>query len=99
MESPFAWYYALVRQIMYDAWEQPGSLSAAAGFSADVEIVVQRDGTITARRMQRPSGNALLDASVMKAVNAVSKLRPLPSSFIGGAHTIVITFELQKNLL
>ena len=48
----------------------------------------------TARRKTRGSGNDLMDDSVMKAVNSVSKLRPLPSAYSGYSKDITVDFEL-----
>jgi len=94
-----AWYYALVRQAMYDAWNQPGSLSASAGLVTEVEIRVERNGTVTRRRMTRSSGNPLMDDSVMEAANSVTQLKPLPPEFGGKAKDIVIQFELTRGAL
>jgi periplasmic protein TonB len=91
---PFSWYYALVRQIMYDAWLQPGSLSAAAGLITEVTIRVQPDGTVTEKNMVRSSGNSLMDESVMKAVESVKKIRPLPPELGDSFKDITIQFEL-----
>lgn len=90
-----AWYYATVRQIMYDAWAQPGA-SVPPGTSAQVEVRVLRDGTITRRTMVRPSGNAVMDRSVMQAVEAVSKLPALPASWSGPSRDITIEFVLER---
>jgi TonB family protein len=91
-----AGYYNHVHEMMYRVWNQPTSLSASAGLSAEVLIRVQRDGTITRREMARSSGNSLMDDSVMKAVQSVSKLKPLPSQFEGSSKDIRILFELSK---
>lgn len=93
-EFPAAWYYALVRQTMYDAWSQPSSLAGRSGLTAEVTIRVQRDGRILSREMTRSSGNPVMDDSVMKAVQAVTQLRPLPPQFPGASHEITIEFEL-----
>lgn len=93
-EFPAAWYYALVRQTMYDAWSQPSSLAGRSGLTAEVTIRVQRDGRILSRDMTRSSGNSVMDDSVMKAVQAVMQLRPLPPQFPGTSHEITIEFEL-----
>ncbi|MCX6996767.1 MAG: energy transducer TonB [Kiritimatiellaeota bacterium] len=98
-DSPGAWYYAMVRQVMYDAWEVPGSLAAQTGLSAEVMIRVLRDGTITERKMTRPAGNAVWDESVNKAVNSVRRLRPLPPEFIGANRDILILFEPTSAML
>jgi TonB family protein len=96
MDSLPAWYYALVRQTFYDAWDQPGSLSASAGLMTRVNIRVERGGGVSRRQMVGSSGNRLMDDSVMKAVNSVSRLRPLPSQFPDSYKDITIDFELTK---
>lgn len=98
-EFPFAWYFALVRQAMYDAWDQPSSLSTSAGLTTEVTLRVLRNGTITQRKMTRASGSKLMDESVMKAVDSVARLRPLPPGFGGSSKDIVIEFELTKEAL
>jgi TonB family protein len=79
---------------MYDAWDQPGDLSAAAGLRPVVRIRVMRDGTVSAREMIRRSGNAAMDESAMRAATAVTKLRPLPAEFQGPYRDITVEFEL-----
>ena len=98
-ESPGAWYYAMVRQVMYDAWTVPSSLAAQNGLSSEVVIRVRRDGTITEWKMTRPAGQGLWDESVNKAVNSVKHLEPLPPQFIGPTHDILILFEPQSAML
>jgi protein TonB len=91
--SDMAWYYALVRATMYESWDQPSGLSGA-GLVTKVRIRVQRDGTVTARDLIRPSGHSLMDESVMKAVNSVSRLKALPAEYDGYYKDITIDFEL-----
>ena len=91
-----AGYYNHVHEMMYRVWNQPTSLSAVSGISAEVLIRVQRDGTILSREMVRSSGNALMDESVMTAVRSVSKLKSLPSQFSGSTKDIRILFELTR---
>ena len=95
-EFPAAWYYALVRQTMYDAWNQPSSLAGQSGLTAEVTIRVLRDGRITEREMTRSSGNSIMDDSVMQAVRAVTQLRALPPQFPGNSYEITIEFELTQ---
>lgn len=90
----FAWYYALVRKAMYDAWNQPSEIGTGSGLTAAVTVRVERDGAITRREMVRPSGNRLMDDSVRQAVQAVSRLQPLPPAFGGRYKDITIEFEL-----
>lgn len=94
-EFPEAWYYALVKQAMYDAWNQPSGPAVPAGLRTIVVIRVERSGTVTRRTLAQTSGNARMDDSVMKAVQSVSKLRPLPSQWPGAHKDIDITFDLS----
>ncbi len=91
-----AGYYNHVHERMYRVWNQPTSLSANAGISAEVMIRVQRDGTIVKRDMVRSSGNSLMDESVMKAVQSVAQLKPLPAQCPGSSKDIRILFELTR---
>lgn len=63
---------------MYAAWQLPPQLENLPGLSTVVTITVNPDGIIAARRKTRGSGNDLMDDSVMKAVNSVRSLPPLP---------------------
>ncbi len=98
-DSPVAWYYAMVKQIMYEAWQQPSGLANAGNPIASVTIRVKRDGTIADWQLVRPSGNKLMDDSVKRAVQAVKRLKPLPPQFIGPSQDITIQFELEKLLM
>ena len=86
-------YLDLVRQTMYKVWAQPTSVSID-GLVTKVDISLQLDGSISERRLVRPSGNATMDASVMKAANSVSRIPGLPGSFIQKHRTITVAFEL-----
>lgn len=92
---PEAWYYALVKQTMYDAWNQPSGPAVSAGLRTIVLIRVEKNGAVTRRSLVRTSGNALMDDSVMKAVQSVSKLRPLPEEWGVSSKDIDITFDLS----
>ena len=86
-------YFNHVKERMYAAWQQPGGLGNLPGLNADVAITVEPGGTITARRLSRSSGNALMDDFVMKAVQSVTALRPMPAGQ-RDPKVITITFEL-----
>lgn len=93
---PFGWYFSLVRQAMYEAWDQPGGLAASSGLRVIAELRVSRDGTILRREIIRPSGHALMDESVRKAIHSVSKLPALPDGYSGTTRDIQIAFELTE---
>lgn len=97
--DPLGWYYSMVRAAMYEAWQQPSSLAGKKGLMSSVLIRVQRDGTITRRSLDQSSGNALMDSSVMKAVESVQQLQALPPGFGGDYKEITIYFELTETPL
>ena len=93
------WYYAAVRQAMYNAWDQPSRLSIPPGRVTSVRVRISPDGRILKRDLVIPSGIAALDDSVMQAVSSVKQLKALPSSFRGSYKEITIDFELSgKNI-
>lgn len=91
--TPDMAYMELVRLTMFAAWEQPASL-AANGLVTKVEIFLGPDGTVTRTRKAGGSGNATMDDSVMKAVEAVRRIPGLPASFISKHPSITVGFEL-----
>jgi periplasmic protein TonB len=87
-------YFNHVHERMYAVWQQPTQLKNLPGLRTEIAITVAPDGRITARRKTRPSGNDLMDDSVMKAVNAVKALRALPAGHRDPVD-ITITFEIS----
>jgi len=96
---PYALYLSQIRAIMYEAWQQPSSLIGKRGLITTVEIRVQRDGQITAKKISRPAGNALMDDSVGRAIESVTKVPELPPGFGGLYKDITIDFELTESAL
>ncbi|MDO9540747.1 MAG: energy transducer TonB [Kiritimatiellia bacterium] len=91
---PYAWYYNQVKSAMYEAWQQPSSLIGTKGLVTTVEIRVQRAGRITAKKITAPSGNTQMDDSVLRALEAVTRLPELPAGLGGLYKDIIIDFEL-----
>ena len=90
-----AWYYDLVRSALYDAWDEPSAASVQAGVTAQVAFHVSRSGAISERRLARPSGDAVMDASVMQALRSVGNLKQLPNDFKKDHEVITVVFELS----
>lgn len=90
--SPFAGYYSTVQQRLYAAWQQPAG--TPIGTTATAVIRVERDGTLSYRSVSRRSGNATFDASVQKALDAVSRL-PAPPADLPDRN-ITIEFVLSN---
>jgi protein TonB len=89
-----SWYYSLLTRTMYEKWQQPSGVSAGAGNVTRVTIRVLKNGTITRREITRSSGIPVMDDSVMRAVNSISSVKPLPASFNEDYKDIYIDFEL-----
>jgi len=93
--TPYGWYLAQVRAIMYDAWQQPSALAGKRGLVTRVLVRVRQDGQIIQKKMVDTSGNGLMDTSVMAAVESVKNLPELPFGFGGAYKDITIDFELE----
>jgi TonB family protein len=94
--SQFWSYYMHVHDRMYEAWDQPGQ-----GSSLDKKLVatlvlhVARDGRIEGVRLERSSGNKLLDDSALTAAHNVPRLDPLPEGLGGEFADISVNFRLE----
>jgi TonB family protein len=93
--TPYGWYLAKVRAVMYDAWQQPSALAGKRGLVTRVLVRVRQDGQIVQKKMVDKSGNDLMDTSVMTAVESVKNLPELPFGFGGAYKDITIDFELE----
>lgn len=72
-------YISQIGRFFDQRWIKPDSSAPAA--SAVVRVYISKWGTITRRTKIQGSGDNAFDASVMKAVNSVSKVEPPPSGF------------------
>lgn len=93
--TPDMLYNEVVRVTMYKAWNQPASVNIE-GLTTTVQIEVGLDGTILDNRMQKGSGNAMMDESVMQAVQSVSRIEGLPPAFLEKNRRFTIAFELTS---
>ena len=89
-----SWYFALVRQTMYDRWNQPGELAGAVGMMTRMQFRIHRDGSISRISMVRSSGSKVMDDSVMAAVKSVTRLKELPSTYPEAYYDATVDFEL-----
>jgi len=91
--SPNWRYFRHVHDVMYEAWEQPGTALDKRLIST-VQVTVARDGTITDVSLRIPSGNKVMDESVVAAARKVQRLDPPPDSLVRGS-TAAITVDFQ----
>ncbi len=91
-------YHTLIHDRFYSQWEQPTSIPTEHrhDFTSVLKITIQRDGTISDFGLAKPSGNPVMDQSVLEAARKVIKIAPIPEGMgSGGAYTININFELE----
>jgi TonB family protein len=91
-------YHTLIHDRFYSQWEQPTSIPTEHkhDFSTVLKITIQRDGTISAFSLARPSGNPVMDQSVLEAARKVLKIAPVPEKMgTTSGYTININFELE----
>jgi TonB family protein len=67
----------------------------AAG-SNTVKFTIERDGTLTAVQVEKPSGYPALDLLSHRAVVLTKKLPPLPGAFAEPALPVHLVFEYQR---
>lgn len=91
----FAGYREVIFSYYYHAWITPDGVANQLA-SADARITVARDGTILSAELISRSGEPALDRSVRRALDAVSKLPPFPSSARDEQRTFVIRFNLES---
>lgn len=92
--TDFSRFFIMVREKCYGAWTKPAGLASQT--SAMVKIRVARNGQVTSRTLVAPSGNAAMDASVMKAANAVTYITPLPSSYRESYKDVTLEFKIGE---
>jgi len=88
-------YFAIVRRVLYGAWQPPSS--AEAGDSvAEVSLRLLPGGVIGGWKIAKPSGNALLDASVETALGSVRKIPNLSAEFLNSHKEVTISFQVVQ---
>ena len=91
-------YHNLIHDRFYSQWEQPTSIPSEHrhDFATVLKITIQRDGTISDFSLSKPSGNPVMDQSVLEAARKVIKIAPVPEGMgNSGGYTININFELE----
>jgi TonB family protein len=90
----FAGYRDVVRIAYYRAWVAPEN-GARNSTLPEARIEVARDGSIISAELVGPSGETSLDKSILRALQAVTKLPPFPPSSHDERRTFRIQFSLD----
>jgi TonB family protein len=90
----YANYTHFVREIYDDAWTVPSDVSLDSGV-ATVKVTIARDGRVVRAMIIDRSGNRVLDLSVQRALDTVTKLPPFPEGARDEERTFTIDFNLK----
>ena len=75
------WYKGSVTAALYGQWRKPILEGIIEPREVRVSFEIQRDGRVTALRVERTSGVPSLDRSALRAVRDASPLPPLPANW------------------
>jgi TonB family protein len=78
-------------------WQQPTSIvRSSQDFVTKLKIRIGRDGTILNREIAVPSGNTVMDESVLAAARQVTQIDALPAG-LNAPFEIAIDFKLDQD--
>lgn len=86
--------FELVRRTLYGAWAQPAAAEAGDA-RAEVALRLDAGGRVVGREIVKPSGNSVLDTSVLVALNAVDRISGLTAGFMERHKVITILFRVE----
>ena len=93
--TPNARYLQHVHDVLYEAWEQPGS-ALDKRLSTAIRLRIARDGSIAEASVEIGSGNKLMDDSVLAAVRKVPRLEPPPAILVYGEYAVItVNFSVE----
>lgn len=94
--SDYGLYLSIIKQALYDAWDQP-SREVAGTRPAEIAFDIGMGGRITNPRVSKSSGSAAFDASALEAVRRTGSISGLSADFIRecGRGGIVIEFQIR----
>ncbi|MGE3310657.1 MAG: TonB family protein [Limisphaerales bacterium] len=90
--SAYAWH---VRNAFNNAWIPPQNLKDDFA-TADVEVVIRKDGRVTHARIVKKSGVASLDRSVQETLDRVREIVPFEAEATDSQRTYTIEFNLRS---
>lgn len=94
-DSEQALNFALVRDALYDAWDQPVR-SEAGSRPAEAEFSLDNSGRLSAPRIIQSSGSPVFDASVLEAIRRVGRIDGLSARFLRSFPRLSVEFKLSE---
>ena len=87
----------MIHDRFYAHWEQPTSIvSSDQKFATTVKVRIEKSGRVSDVSLANPSGNVVMDESVMDAARKVTQIDPLPTGLGGEFYEVKIQFELSQ---
>ena len=93
-QADFGSYNAMIQEAFHGQWQQPRNISSST-LLARTKITIAPDGRILSARIVDQSPMPEMNTSVERALQSVTRLRPLPRGMAKGNYTILIRFELK----
>ena len=94
----YANYAQFVKSVYEDAWIVTDDLTDENS-TAKVSVTIARSGQVISARMERRSGNSILDKSVQRALDKVKFVAPFPAGATDEQRTFLINFNLKAKRL
>ena len=94
-DSEQALNFAIVRDALYDAWDQPVR-SEAGSRPAEAEFSLDSSGRISAARIIQSSGSPVFDASVLAAIRRTGRVDGLSARFLRTFPRLSVEFKLTE---
>ena len=91
----YGWYLARMQALIEQNWSRPILTDLTQTLRAGVRFTIRREGTLTGIELAQSSGDAAVDRSALRAVNASSPLPPLPYEYGKDSLPITIFFNLR----
>lgn len=92
-------YYFEILQSINEQWWIDKSIDRKGVRELVMNLVISRDGTIVDKQLVYTSGNREYDGAVLKAIELVGRLSPLPQSYHGDFFIAPIRLVAPLNLL
>ena len=89
-------YFRRLEESVRNSWVLPAALVRDAGkLVVELRIVIEKDGRVSAQRIERGSGNPYFDDSVLRAIRKASPLPVPPEQLRGGEDHYEVGFRFH----
>jgi colicin import membrane protein len=89
-------FFRRLEERVRSSWILPGGLVRdAANLVVELRIVIEKDGRVSGERIERGSGNAFFDDSVLRAIRKASPLPTPPEQLRGGEDHYEVGFRFH----